>query len=232
MRCSFRPHGMRVGRSCRAVFGFDENNFDVVGLCCDNHNGLTTDPAPMRYHQSPGLRASSLVSPDSPRQFLTLAHLAHMAIGAVGLREVYRFATGQFGRGLLLSACRATAMVPVMNAQLGFMYLEIPIFTVGMLSVNAALNVRREPSRSLGSARHFVQSQRHPPARRRRGGHLRRAANVEVRSPVPTGHCAVDNRRRSPCPRLRSRADSTATCKSYSLRRRHSSFGCQSSPLR
>ncbi len=120
-------------------FWLAENNFDVVGLL---RQPQWFDYGPGTYALSPitwltGVLASVA---NSPRQFLTLAHLAHMAIGAVGLREVYRFARPVWSHAASIGLVVATAMVPVMNAQLGFMYLEIPIFTVGMLSVNAALN--------------------------------------------------------------------------------------------
>ena len=53
----------------------------------------------------------------------------------------YTVSPDQFGPlGRYRTRCGRTAIVPVMNAQLGFMYLETPIFAVGMLAINAALS--------------------------------------------------------------------------------------------
>ena len=120
-------------------FWLSDNNFDLVGLLSQPQ---WFDYGPGTYALSPITWLTGIIASvtDSPKQFITVAHLVHMAIGAIGLREVYRFARPVWSQTASAGLVVVTAMVPVMNAQLGFMYLEIPIFTVGMLSVNAALN--------------------------------------------------------------------------------------------
>ncbi len=119
-------------------FWLAENNFDVVGLLREPQwfqNGPGTYAlAPITWMT--GIIASLTTTTPS---FLVSLHIAHMGIGAVGLREVFRFARPVWSPVAATGLVAVTAIVPVMNAQLGFMYLETPIFAVGMLAINAGL---------------------------------------------------------------------------------------------
>lgn len=115
-----------------------ENNFNIVGLL-DQPEWFQYGPA--TYALAPITWMTGVVAAftTTSKSFLISLHLSHMAIGAVGLREVYRFARPVWSATASAGLVLVTALVPVMNAQLGFMYLEVPIFTAGMLAVNAGL---------------------------------------------------------------------------------------------
>lgn len=115
-----------------------ENNFDLVGLL-DQPEWFQYGPG--TYALAPITWMTGVIASltSTTPAFLVSLHLAHMAIGAVGLREVYRFARPVWSATASALLVTVTALVPVMNAQLGFMYLETPIFAVGMLAINAGL---------------------------------------------------------------------------------------------
>ena len=118
-----------------------DNGFDILGLI---RQPLHFEFGPGTYSAAPVTWMTGIVATfaRSTSVFLVSLRLVHMAIGAVGLREVYRFARPVWSPTASAGLVAATALVPVMNAQLGFMYLEIPIFTTGMLAINAGLASR------------------------------------------------------------------------------------------
>lgn len=115
-----------------------ENNFNIAGLL---NQPQWFQYGPGTYALAPITWMTGIVAAltTTTNSFLISLHLTHMAIGAVGLREVYRFARPVWSPTASAGLVIVTALVPVMNAQLGFMYLEIPIFTAGLLAVNAGL---------------------------------------------------------------------------------------------
>jgi len=114
-----------------------ENQFNIAGLL---QQPQWFDLGPGTYALSPVTWLTGLVAAiTTPETFMPTLHLVHMAIGAVGLREVYRFARPVWTPTAASFLVVMTVLIPVMNAQLGAVYQEIPIFTTGMLAVNAAL---------------------------------------------------------------------------------------------
>lgn len=115
-----------------------DNGFNILGLA---KQPLHFEFGPGTYALAPVTWMTGIVATfaRSTSVFLVSLRLVHMAIGAVGLREVYRFARPVWSPTASVVLVVVTALVPVMNAQLGFMYLEIPIFTTGMLAINAGL---------------------------------------------------------------------------------------------
>lgn len=115
-----------------------ENNFDILGLL---NQPQWFEYGPGTYALAPITWMTGIIASvtSTTQSFLVSLHLAHLAIGAVGLREVYRFARPVWSAVSSTALVAVTALMPVMNAQLGFMYLETPIFAVGMLAINAGL---------------------------------------------------------------------------------------------
>lgn len=113
-----------------------ENQFDLVGLL---QQPQWFNFGPSTYALSPVTWLTGLVAAvTTPEAFMPTLHVVHMAIGAVGLREVYRFARPVWSPTASSSLVIMTALLPLMNAQLGAAYQEVPTFTLGMLAVNAA----------------------------------------------------------------------------------------------
>lgn len=118
-----------------------DNGFNILGLI---RQPLHFEFGPGTYSLAPVTWMTGIVATfaRTTNTFLVSLRLLHLAIGAVGLREVYRFARPVWSSTASAALVAVTALVPVMNAQLGFMYLEIPIFTTGMLAINAGLSGR------------------------------------------------------------------------------------------
>ena len=113
-----------------------DNNLNVVAL---TRQDRWYDFGPSSYDTSPVTWLTGIVAFSAGKYFLPVLHLAHMAIGAIGLREVFRFARPAWGPAASSLLVFLTALTPVMNGQLGAVYLEVPVFTAGLLTINAGL---------------------------------------------------------------------------------------------
>ena len=100
-----------------------ENGFDLPALLRSPH---FFELGPATHGNSPVIWMAALVMKTVGRgdAFLPALHVVHLAIGAVALRQVYIFGRSMWGNKASLMLVFATAVVPVMHAQLGFVYLE------------------------------------------------------------------------------------------------------------
>lgn len=99
-----------------------------------------SEGGPASYAFSPVTWLTGLVaSLTTDAAFLPTLHILHFAIGAVALQQVYLFARPVWTRVGSVTLVAATALLPVVNAQLGAVYLELPVLATGLLSVNSAL---------------------------------------------------------------------------------------------
>jgi len=102
------------------------------------HNGFDLGElirSPGYWEYGPGSHAASPVTwltgaviwliGDGAR-LLPVLHAIHFMIGAIALQQIYRYARGIWTVGGSLLAVLVVAAIPTFNAQLGFMYLEIP----------------------------------------------------------------------------------------------------------
>ena len=113
-----------------------ENGFDLVGLL----------DSPSFRQYGPGAHASSpvtwltglvIAAVGEGAALLPTLHIIHFAIGAVALQQVYRYARHVWMPRPAFVALTTIALIPVVNAQFGFMYLEIPQLAAMMLAINA-----------------------------------------------------------------------------------------------
>lgn len=99
-----------------------------------------SEGGPASYALSPVTWLTGLVaSLTTDATFLPTLHVVHFAIGAVALRQVYVFARPVWSRMGTVTLVAMTGLLPVVNAQLGGVYLELPMMATGLLTVNAAL---------------------------------------------------------------------------------------------
>lgn len=113
-----------------------ENGFDLPALLNSPH---FFELGPATHGNSPVTWLTAVVMLLAGRgdAFLPTLHIIHLAIGAVALRQVYVFGRSMWGPRASMALMALTAILPVMSAQLGFIYLEVPQLAVSMLAVNA-----------------------------------------------------------------------------------------------
>ena len=77
--------------------------------------------------------------------FLAL-HLLHFAAAAWALAVLYRFARPVFGVVATPLFCLAVLLFPIFSTQVGYMYLEVPLFLCAVLALQAWTDQRFWPA--------------------------------------------------------------------------------------
>lgn len=117
-----------------------DNGFDIPALLSSpgyNQYGPATHGA------SPVTWMSGLVLSVVPSESaLRALHFVHFAIGGFSVSEVYRFVRGVWSRSASGLFAGSMILVPVISAQLGAVYLEIPLMAATLLMANAYVRRR------------------------------------------------------------------------------------------
>jgi hypothetical protein len=110
-----------------AAITLADNGFDVVELL-----GM-----PGFFEGGPNTHSASLVTLGtavvlrffgSGERALIILHLLHFAMAALGLATLFRLARPVFGPASTLLFCVSVLLFPVFSTQVGYLYLEIPLF--------------------------------------------------------------------------------------------------------
>ena len=113
-----------------------ENGFDLVELL-----GMPAfeEGGPKVHSTSPVTLATAVVlriSGGGPRGLLIL-HLLHFAGAALALLALFRLARPVFGSGTAVLLCASVLLHPTFSTQVGYLYLEMPLFLFTVLALLA-----------------------------------------------------------------------------------------------
>ncbi len=119
-----------------AALTLAENGFDLMELL-----GMPPylEGGPNTHSTSPVTLATAVVlriSGGGTTSFLIL-HLLHFAGAALALLTLFRLARPVFGGGTTLLLCAAVLLHPVFSTQVGYLYLEMPLFLFTVLALLA-----------------------------------------------------------------------------------------------
>lgn len=117
------------------------NGFNIVELAS---LAPWYENGPATYALSPVTWYSGLLLWLTPAGFstLTVLHVGHFAIGAAAFTGLYRYIRPNHSARETVGILMGVALLPVVSAQLGFMYLEIPLLATAVAAMNAATRRR------------------------------------------------------------------------------------------
>ena len=124
-----------------AAITLADNGFDVVELL-----GMPDyfEGGPNTHSTSPVTFATAVVlkvSGGGERAFVIL-HLLHFAMAALALVLLFRLARPLFGGLGTFFLCLSVLLYPVFSAQVGFLYMEVPLFLCAVAALHAFTNKR------------------------------------------------------------------------------------------
>ena len=117
-----------------------DNGFNILAML---DAGGYNDYGPATHGASPVTWIAGLVFTLAPADdALRYLHFVHFFIGGVALAEIYRFVRGVWNQLASVAFAASMAIVPVVSAQLGAVYLELPLLAAAALSANAFVRER------------------------------------------------------------------------------------------
>lgn len=112
-----------------------DNGFNIPAML---DAGGYNQYGPATHGASPVTWLAGLVFTFVPAdQALRALHFVHFLIGGLALAEIYRFVRGVWGSAASVVFAASMALVPVISAQLGAVYLELPLLAAAALAANA-----------------------------------------------------------------------------------------------
>ena len=120
-----------------AALTLSANNFDLLDLLA---MPAFLDGGPNVHSLSPVTLMTALVlqatGGGGPPTFLVL-HLLHFVVAAHALVVLFGFSKPVFGKASALLFCLAVLLFPVFSVQVGYMYLEVPLFLCAVSALRA-----------------------------------------------------------------------------------------------
>ena len=84
-------------------------------------------------------------------------HLLHFSVAAYALSVLFRFSTPVFGRAGSLLFCLAALLFPVFSTQVGYLYMEVPLFLCAVCALSAWTDRRFWPAIAWATAALWVK---------------------------------------------------------------------------